>query len=116
MQSIAGILDVGWRSELSPEELVERLRHRQLEAARKVQCLTPRECQVLQMVTGGYPNKAIASELKLSIKTVEKHRGSIMRKLHLRSLCELVHLWVTLTWDSALDLRSGWPESKVAVP
>lgn len=115
MQSIAGLLDVGWRSELSPEELVQRLRDRQLEASRKFQCLSPRETQVLQMVTRGFPNKAIASELKLSIKTIEKHRGSIMRKLRLRSLCELVHFWVTLTWDSTLDMRSGWPDSQSAV-
>jgi DNA-binding NarL/FixJ family response regulator len=112
MQSIAGLLDVGWRSDLSSDELVQRLRDRQLEAAQKIQCLTPRECQVLQMVTGGFPNKVIASELNLSIKTIEKHRGSIMRKLRLRSVCELVQLWVTLTWDSILDMRSGWSHSQ----
>ncbi len=68
-----------------------------------------------RMVTGGFPNKVIASELNLSIKTIEKHRGSIMRKLRLRSDCELVQLWVTLTWDSILDMRSGWSHSQSTI-
>ncbi|RLS41355.1 MAG: hypothetical protein DWH78_02620 [Planctomycetota bacterium] len=45
------------------------------------------------MVTGGFPNKVIASELNLSMKTIEKHRGSIMRKLRMRSVCDLSAIW-----------------------
>ena len=43
--------------------------------------LTPREAEVLQLVAEGAANKQIASELGISIKTVEKHRQQLMDKL-----------------------------------
>jgi DNA-binding NarL/FixJ family response regulator len=43
--------------------------------------LTPREREVLQLVAEGNANKQIASELNISIKTVEKHRQALMDKL-----------------------------------
>jgi DNA-binding NarL/FixJ family response regulator len=43
--------------------------------------LTPREREVLQLVAEGKANKQIASGLKISIKTVEKHRQALMDKL-----------------------------------
>ena len=43
--------------------------------------LTEREVEVLQLVAEGLANKQIAPELKISIRTVEKHRGVITRKL-----------------------------------
>ena len=47
---------------------------------------------VLAHVVDGDANKIIARRLDLSIKTVEKHRSSLMKKLHVRSLPELVKL------------------------
>jgi DNA-binding NarL/FixJ family response regulator len=52
--------------------------------------LTPREREVLQRVAEGLSSKQVAESLGLSIKTVETHRGNIMRKLRLRSVSELV--------------------------
>ena len=46
-------------------------------------CLTEREVEVLQLVAEGYANKKIAPELGISERTVEKHRGSLTKKLHL---------------------------------
>ena len=43
--------------------------------------LSPRELEVLRMIAEGESNKQIAWELSLSIKTVEKHRQSLMNKL-----------------------------------
>jgi len=43
--------------------------------------LTLRESQVLQLISDGFPNKQIAVELGISIKTVEKHRQRVMNKL-----------------------------------
>ena len=43
--------------------------------------LTSRECEVLQLVAEGSANKQVASELGISIKTVEKHRQHLMDKL-----------------------------------
>ena len=52
--------------------------------------LTPREREVLQLVTEGKSNKEIAGLTGTSPKTVETHRARIMRKLEARSLAELV--------------------------
>lgn len=43
--------------------------------------LTSRECEVLQLIAEGKANKQVASELGISIKTVEKHRQSLMEKV-----------------------------------
>ncbi len=53
-----------------------------LESASKI---TPREIEVLTLIAQAYSTKSIARELKLSTKTVEKHRSNLMRKLELRS-------------------------------
>ena len=52
--------------------------------------LTSREREVLQMIAEGKTNKDIASLLKLSVYTVDAHRGRIMEKLNLHSTSELV--------------------------
>ena len=54
------------------------------------QTLTPREREVLQLLTEGKSNKEIAGLTGTSPKTVETHRARIMRKLKARSLAELV--------------------------
>jgi DNA-binding NarL/FixJ family response regulator len=52
--------------------------------------LTAREQNVVQLIAEGHTNKAISSMLKLSVKTVETHRASAMRKLGMSSTAELV--------------------------
>lgn len=52
--------------------------------------LTPRECEVLLKIADGNTNREIASELDLSVKTVDRHRENIMRKLKIHSRVELV--------------------------
>jgi len=51
--------------------------------------LTPREREVLQLVSEGYTNRLIAAELRLSIKTVEAHRARIMTKLKIHNAAGL---------------------------
>jgi DNA-binding NarL/FixJ family response regulator len=51
--------------------------------------LTPREREVLQLIARGYRYKEIAARLHLSIKTVEAHVSSVLRKLQLTSRHEL---------------------------
>lgn len=51
--------------------------------------LTSRESEVLQLVAEGKPNKQIAAELGISIKTVEKHRQQLMNKLNLHDVAGL---------------------------
>ena len=52
--------------------------------------LSRREAEVLQLIAEGFPNKLIADELQLSVKTVEKHRQSLMEKLNLHCIADLV--------------------------
>lgn len=58
----------------------------------KMQALTPREREVLELVSIGRMSKNIALDLQISIKTVEAHRANIMRKLGVDSIAELVRL------------------------
>ncbi len=51
--------------------------------------LTSREREVLKLVAEGHPNKYIAEYLCLSVKTVEKHRSNLMKKLDLHNASSL---------------------------
>jgi RNA polymerase sigma factor (sigma-70 family) len=54
--------------------------------------LTPREREVMDRVVAGKPNRLIAEELAVSIKTVEVHRARIMEKLRVQSVTDLVRV------------------------
>lgn len=60
----------------------------------RLDSLSRRECEVLQLLIRGNPNKVIAHEMNLSTKTVETHRAHIMRKLGVNSMAGLV--WISL--------------------
>ena len=61
--------------------------------------LTPREREILQLVTSGKPNKVMAADLGLSQRTVEIHRAHVMEKMGASSLAQLVRM--------ALDLQDA---------
>ena len=54
--------------------------------------LTPREQQIMGLVTGGLMNKQIAGDIGVSEVTVKMHRGNLMRKMGAKSLAELVRM------------------------
>lgn len=58
--------------------------------------LTPRERDVMGLVTAGLMNKQVAAKLALSEVTVKIHRGNLMRKMHAQSLADLVRMAETL--------------------
>ncbi len=58
--------------------------------AKRAATLTPREREVLLLVTRGLANKQIAYELGLQLITVKIHRGNVMRKMQAASLVDLV--------------------------
>lgn len=60
--------------------------------------LSAREREVLQFIVEGLPNKQVAERLKLSVRTVEKHRQRVMRKAGARRATELVKIAVTRGW------------------
>ncbi len=53
--------------------------------------LSAREIDLLRLVATGRLNKQAASELCISVKTVEKHRGRLMKKLGIHGIAGLTH-------------------------
>jgi FixJ family two-component response regulator len=93
----------------SPQHLLDRVyaalesiresteKSRQLDDLRSTfDALTNREREVLELVVAGSPSKVIGTKLGISSKTVEIHRASIMRKLDVRNIAELVQRWLAL--------------------
>ena len=60
-----------------------------LGADEELETLTPREREVLQLIARGYLYKEIAARLHLSVKTIEAHVSSVLRKLQLSTRHEL---------------------------
>lgn len=66
------------------------------ERADRLARLTAREREVAQLVAAGRPSKLIATDLGISEKTIEFHRGNIMSKLGVRSLVGLLRVLLGL--------------------
>lgn len=67
--------------------------------------LTSRETEVLQLIAEGKANKETASELGISIKTVEKHRGNLMAKLDIHDTAGLTrHAIATGIIESSVQI------------
>jgi RNA polymerase sigma factor (sigma-70 family) len=80
-------------TQLDRESIEERLRQRSSFSS-PMETLTPREREVLQLVAEGNTNRQVAIHLGISIKTVEKHRFSLMEKLNIRDVTGLVRFAV----------------------
>ena len=86
---------------------IERDQARRKEASaiadrrKRFETLSPREREVMTLVTAGKMNKQVAGDLGLSEVTVKIHRGSVMRKMGVRTLADLVRIAEALR----LDLR-----------
>jgi two-component system response regulator FixJ len=92
------------------QDLLDRINHalqqdaenrltvaRRAEISRRLETLTPRERQVMDLVVEGAPNKVIAIDLGLSERTVEIHRAKVMEKMGARSVAHLVKMHMNLT-------------------
>ena len=66
--------------------------------------LTPREREVMALVTAGRLNKQVAAELDISEITVKAHRGQMMRKMSARSLAALVEMAARLRASTSRPL------------
>jgi DNA-binding NarL/FixJ family response regulator len=66
------------------------------EEPRPFDLLTPRQREVLQLIAEGHTNTAIAQILKVSTKTVEKHRANLMSKLNVHDVAGLIRMAVKL--------------------
>ena len=71
------------------------------QARQRIASLTEREQEVFHLVSEGVANKAIASELGISERTVEVHRSQVMKKLEARTLAQLVRIHLQSEGPSA---------------
>jgi len=76
------------------------------EAAERIGTLSRRERQVVDALSTGRPNKVIAYELGISVRTVEVHRARMLERLGVRSLAEAIRLAVLATLAPA-DTPTG---------
>ena len=67
----------------------ECMRPKPTEIRRRLESLSPREVDVLCYVLGGKPNREIAVELGLTIRTIKHHRGHVMKKLGVQTNAQL---------------------------
>jgi two-component system response regulator FixJ len=67
----------------------------------KLSALSDREMEVFDRVADGQMNKVIAAELGISERTVEVHRGQVMRKLGVRTLAQLVRVKIDMEQNAA---------------
>jgi DNA-binding NarL/FixJ family response regulator len=68
-----------------------------------VAALSERESDVLRLIACGYSNKEIATELSLSVKTIEAHKANGMRKLGLTSRIGIVKFAILQGWLDRAD-------------
>jgi FixJ family two-component response regulator len=85
------LIDRVQRALLRDQEYREVLSQKERIVAR-IQSLTPREREVLDLLVKGKANKVMAAELGLSQRTVEIHRAHVMEKMGVRSLAQLVRM------------------------
>lgn len=57
---------------------------------RRPEDLTPREQQILGLIWSGLKNREIAVRLKISVKTVEAHRATMMKKVRVSNTAQLL--------------------------
>jgi DNA-binding NarL/FixJ family response regulator len=61
-----------------------------LASRRRKEMLTRRQQEILKLLVQGFTNKQIAGQLRISVKTVDAHRASIMTRLNIHNLAGLV--------------------------
>jgi len=80
-------------------------RHRrEIDARCDITLLSPRECQVLELLSAGCANKEIGRRLDISPRTVEIHRSNMMTKLNAGHVADAVRLWIDAQQNAAPEI------------
>jgi two-component system, LuxR family, response regulator FixJ len=90
-------------SALEASRSADEARQRRRAAQRKLEQLTPREREVLELMVAGLPNKLIAYRLQISNRTVEMHRASMMDRLGQSNFSAAIRLAIAAGLDPLAD-------------
>lgn len=82
------------QSALAHSRTLHRERLSQSSKKARMDLLTPKEREIVELVVQGQSSREIATALDISVRTVENHRARIMDKLHIASAVELVKLFM----------------------
>jgi FixJ family two-component response regulator len=82
------------RTALEKEESVWTAERRRREICDRLATLTPEERDVADLIVAGNPNKMVAQELGIALRTVEKRRQAVLAKMKAESVAELVGLLI----------------------
>lgn len=77
---------------IKQDDLCRQEQHKRQRLQALLATLTPKEREIMMKLVQGKPLKAIAHELNITYKTVDNHKTSIMRKMQVHNLVELVHI------------------------
>jgi len=94
------------RRALSIDRQTREQRDRQTSVLQRYQLLSRREQDVMQLLVAGKTTKQIAAQLRISSKTVDNHRTSILEKMAVDNLVELTRLAVTYGLPTAPARRA----------
>jgi len=75
---------------------------------RSIPALTPRQQQILSLITDGFTSREIGKQLKISVQTVEVHRFNLMRRLDVRNVAQLIRQALVLDY-----LPKSYPQRPV---
>jgi len=81
---------------VSKHVVAQYLKQTETGTSTSLEQLTPRQREVLQLITEGHTNKEIASILDISVKTVETHRADLMQRLEIYDVAGLVRYAVKM--------------------
>jgi RNA polymerase sigma factor (sigma-70 family) len=84
------------REALERDHQIRMTTSKQEEVWQRVERLTPREKQVMHLLVRGFSSKEVGTELGISRKTVDIHRGRIMHKLEAGSVAQLVRMIMSI--------------------
>lgn len=94
-----------YRSHTYEEEVMSRIVKGKVGNQRSGPALTPRQQQILRLITDGYTSREIGKQLKISVQTVEVHRFNLMRRLEVRNVAQLIRQAMVLKY-----LPKSYPE------
>jgi len=88
--AMVAVVDTGEATPAATPAVMEARAEARAGVVRRLALLTGRERQVFERVVQGLPNKQIAAQLGIALKTVKVHRGRVMLKMEAASVADLV--------------------------